>query len=89
MKEAELIPIDPVKRIKGKITKVDPTGFGFITSAEQPFTTFFFHLSALMHNTKHFTELKKGDSVMFEPIDFTDPITNEYKGWRGIKIEVI
>jgi len=67
----------------GKIIKLSPKGFGFITSIELPYTRIFFHWSALLQSTKKFTELKIGDKVEFESKDV------DGKGMRAIKISVV
>lgn len=77
------IAIDTEKRYRGKITGIDGKGFGFIVSLEIPFTRIFFHWSHLNQQTKHFTELHKGDTVEFNAIVFED------KGIRAIKITVL
>jgi cold shock CspA family protein len=93
MKEAEVNPIItdekieevpteelPTKRITGRIIKLGARGWGFISSAEHPFTRIFFHWSDL--NPKlHFLSLKKGMNLSFEcAID-------EEKGLRAFKID--
>lgn len=89
MKEAEVIPLntDPIVRIEGHITRIfdeeGTGGYGFISSRSKPYTRIFFHWSALVPNTKDFTELKKGDKVKFDLIKYED------KGWRALKIEVL
>jgi len=69
--------------LTGKIIKLSPQGYGFITSKERPFTRIFFHWSALVQSTKKFPELKIGDKVEFEPREVND------KGLRAIKINVV
>lgn len=71
------------KEIEGKITKVDPAGYGFITSPDLPFTRIFFHWTALKQNTLHFLKLEKNMRVRFTPVDFYE------KGFRAMKITVI
>lgn len=71
------------KRIIGKVTKVDPKGWGFISSKDIPFTRVFFHWTSLLQNTLNFTELKKGMMVEFIPTK------DEEKGTRAIKIKVL
>ena len=71
------------KEIEGKITKIDPAGYGFIISPDLPFTRIFFHWTALRQDTLNFLELKKGMRVKFTPIDFND------KGYRAMKVFVI
>lgn len=71
------------KRIVGKITKLHPKGWGFITSMEIPFTRIFFHWSALIQETIKFPELKRGMEVEF--VAREDP----EKGYRAFKIDVL
>ena len=71
------------ERVRGKIIKVAPDGWGFISSKEIEFTRIFFHWTALQQDTLHFKELKKGMLVEFEPLEI------EGKGIRAIKIKVI
>lgn len=75
-------PIEGEKRVKGKIFKLSPQGYGFISSHDIPFTRIFFHWSSLRANTKKFTDLKVGDLVEFTPSDTKD------KGTRAIRISV-
>jgi cold shock CspA family protein len=70
------------ERIEGTIIKLDD-GWGFISSHAIPYTRIFFHWSALNQDTLHFTQLKKGMEVEFEPMEFPG------KGLRAIKIKVI
>jgi cold shock CspA family protein len=71
------------ERITGKIIKVSPDGWGFITSKEIKFTRIFFHWSALNQDTLHFTELERGMEVEFEPLEVSG------KGVRAIRIKVL
>lgn len=71
------------KRVKGKIFKVSPKGFGFIISKDMPFTRIFFHWTSLNQNTLNFTELRKGMEVEFTPIELED------KGCRAYRIQVL
>ncbi len=66
----------------GKIIKIDPKGYGFITSLELPYTRIFFHWSALNQDVK-FDKLKINDKVEFE-----SKIVGE-KGVRAIKIGLL
>jgi len=76
-------------RIKGKIIKVHPSGYGFIISDEIKFVKFFFHWTGLSQNTK-FPELKPGMKVEFVPINLDELRDgNINRGPRAIKIEVI
>lgn len=70
-------------RLTGKIIKVSPGGWGFISSKDIEFTRIFFHWTGLQQNTLHFKELKKGMQVEFEPLEV------EGKGYRAIKIKVL
>lgn len=71
------------KRIRGKVTRVDPKGFGFIISREIPFTRIFFHWSGLVQSTRNFKDLEKGMMVEFNPLLVPD------KGYRALRIEVV
>jgi len=78
-------PEEPIKsneRIEGRIIQLK-NGWGFISSHAIPYTRIFFHWSALNQDTLHFTKLKKGMLVEFEPMEFPG------KGLRAIKIKVI
>lgn len=78
------------KRIKGKIIRVDPKGYGFIISNELPFERIFFHWSSLRGNTLRFPELKRGMTVEFVARDQgKDEVTHENKGYKAIRIEVV
>ncbi|HEY4698987.1 MAG TPA: cold shock domain-containing protein [Nitrososphaerales archaeon] len=81
MQEAEVIPLNG--RITGRIIKISPSGWGFISSRAKPFTRIFFHWSGLLPTTKNFKELTTGMSVEFELVDYKD------KGWRAFRIGVI
>jgi cold shock CspA family protein len=70
------------ERIEGKIVKLDD-GWGFVASKAIPYTRIFFHWSALNQDTLHFTQLKKGMTIEFEPLEIPD------RGLRAIKIKVI
>ncbi len=70
--------------IKGKIIHLDSkAGWGFISSDEIQFTRIFFHWTALLQNTLHFSKLKFGMKLEFKSFFIPD------KGWRAIKIKVI
>lgn len=71
------------KRVQGKITRVDPRGFGFITSIDIPYTRIFFHWSGLLQTTRNFKDLEKGLRVEF------NPFLIKGKGYRALKIEVV
>lgn len=71
------------KRYKGKITKISPEGWGFISSKEIPFTRIFFHWTALKQDTKHFTELQNQMQVEFNTVKHPE------KGLRATKLRVI
>jgi cold shock CspA family protein len=83
-REDEELNNSPVvrERITGKIIKVSPEGWGFITSKDIKFTRIFFHWSALNQDTLHFTELERGMEVEFEPLEVSG------KGVRAIRIKV-
>ena len=76
-------PITEEKRIRGKIIKVSPGGWGFISSKEIKFTRIFFHWTSLRQDTVKFADLKNGMKVEFTPIEV------EGKGWRAIKINIL
>ena len=71
------------ERVEGKITKVHPDGWGFISSKEIKFTRIFFHWTSLKQDTLKFQELKNGMKVEFTPVEV------EGKGYRAIKIRVV
>lgn len=71
------------ERVVGKIIKLHPDGWGFISSKEIKFTRIFFHWSSLNHKTKNFTELKVGMKLEFTPL------RTEKDGVRAIKIQVL
>lgn len=71
------------RRVVGKIIKVSPDGWGFISSKEIKFTRIFFHWTSLRQDTLNFVNLKNGQRVEFTPIEI------EGKGTRAIKIKVI
>lgn len=78
------------KRIKGKIIRVDPKGYGFIISNELPFERIFFHWSSLRSNTLRFPELRRGMTVEFVARDQgKDEVTHENKGYKAIRIVVV
>ena len=81
--EPETPEVANEKRVKGKIFKLSPQGYGFISSHDIPFTRIFFHWSSLKADTKNFTQLKVGDRVEFTPSDTKD------KGVRAIRIVVL
>lgn len=80
-------PVDlaktPDKRVTGKIIKVSPKGFGFISCKEIPFTRIFFHWTSLKQDTLNFALLHQGHMVEFTPR------VVEGKGTRAIKIKVL
>lgn len=83
-KEEPVEDTPPIReRYVGKIIKVHPDGWGFITTKEIQFTRIFYHWSGLNQDTLHFTELEKGMDVEFEVIEVP------YKGLRAIKIKVL
>ena len=71
------------KRVVGRLIKVDPKGYGFISSKEIPYTRIFFHWTGLLQDTKNFAELENGQFVEFETMRV------EGKGVRAIKIRVV
>lgn len=100
MKEAEVTPLntssEPINedsstrtRIKGKILKTYPGGYGFITSEERKFTRFYFYWTALRNRTKNFVDIKPNDPCEFEPFEYIDHKSGENKGWRAKDIEIL
>ena len=81
--QAKLNETTETKRVEGKIIKVSDEGWGFISSRDIKFTRIFFHWTALLQNTKNFTELKMGMRVEFTPISIPE------KGVRAVKINVL
>lgn len=82
--EPDATPITPgEKRVIGKIIKVSPQGWGFISTKEIKFTRIFFHWTSLKWDTTRFPNLKIAMKVEFTPIEV------EGKGWRAIKIKVL
>ncbi len=71
------------QRVIGKIIKVSPGGWGFISSKDIKFTRIFFHWTSLNQDTLKFTEIKTGMKVEFTPVEI------EGKGFRAIKINII
>jgi cold shock CspA family protein len=67
----------------GKIIKLSPDGWGFISTKDKPFTRIFFHWTGLNSDTLNFIKLRKGMIVNFECIRYQD------KGYRAIRIDVI
>jgi cold shock CspA family protein len=83
--------MNDTKKIKGKIIKIHPDGYGFIISDEMKFIKFFFHWTSLNHSTKKFPELKSGMKVEFVPV-LNDDVNEEdekKKGPHAIKIEIL
>lgn len=81
--EVEEEPTDK-KRVVGKIVFLnEEDGWGFIISKEIKFSRIFFHWTALEQSTLHFTELKKGMQVEFNPKWY------EENGWRAIRLVVL
>lgn len=79
----EILEITKDTRMKGKVIRVDPRGFGFISSKEIEFTRIFFYWTALVSNTLNFKELRTGMDVEFTPVSVPE------KGYRAIKVKVI
>ena len=50
----------------GRIIKVSPKGWGFISSSDLPFTRIFFHWSKLKITTLNFADIRKGMIAEFE-----------------------
>lgn len=72
-----------IEPIIGKITHIDPKGFGFIISEAVEFTRIFFHWTALKQDTLNFKELSVNMRVRFIPIEIPD------RGFRALRVEVI
>lgn len=75
--------MDNNTKIEGKIIKLSPQGWGFITSPEIKFTRIFFHWSALTQSTLKFPDLKMHMKVRFVAVEHKD------YGWRAYRVEVI
>ena len=69
-------------RVNGKIIKVSPKGYGFISSKEIEFTRIFFHWTSLRPDTLTFKELRAGMKVSFVDQNVED------RGHRAIKVKV-
>lgn len=76
-------------RVRGKIVKLHPSGYGFIVSDAMPFTRIYFFWSALEPGEPNFLELKFNDEVEFEIIDYIDKSTGKSKGPRAAHIKVV
>lgn len=84
--ETHTVPVGT--RVNGVIYHLDENrGYGFIMSDSSgyKFTRIFFHWTALEEDTLHFTELKKGMKVEFEPRIFDNEGKKRY---RAIRISV-
>lgn len=81
--EVKPVTTEVPERVTGKIIKLSPGGWGFLSTKEIKFTRIFFHWTALEQNTLNFTELKMGMNLSFKPIKLVD------KGWRAIQIHVV
>jgi cold shock CspA family protein len=79
----DVTTIKPGDTLEGKVIKVHPNGWGFITSVDLKFTRIFFHWTGLVQNTKKFPELRIGDKVRFVIQQ------NQEDAWKAIKIEVL
>jgi cold shock CspA family protein len=77
------------KRIQGKIIRVDPRGFGFITSNDIPFERIFWHWTSLSFDTLRFPDIRRGMKVEFVPRHQGKDENNKDKGWKAIRIEVV
>lgn len=84
MKEAEVIPIEPAVKHKGKITRVDlDKGYGFISSPNVKFRRIFFHWEYLVQDTLKFEKLTRGMKVEFELVDKGD------ENYHAMKVRVV
>jgi cold shock CspA family protein len=72
----------PEVRLHGKIIKVSPQGYGFISSKDIEFTRIFFHWTSLRPDTLPFKELRAGMKVSFVDQNVED------RGHRAIKVKV-
>ncbi len=84
-REGEPVDITPPteNRVVGKVIKVSPKGFGFISSKDIAFTRIFFHWTSLRQDTLNFKDVHVGQMVEFTPR------VVEGKGTRAIKIKVL
>lgn len=86
VKEAEVNPLNTEepnteeKRVKGKVIKIHPDGYGFVSTKEIPFTKIYFHWTNLDHSVQ-FLDLKYNMKVSFIAQQIPE------KGWRAIKIK--
>lgn len=69
--------------MKGKIRKLHPKGWGFITSPELKFRRIFFHWQFLVNDTVKFENLKLNMHVEFELADLGND------NYRAMKVRVI
>lgn len=77
------------RRIQGKIIRVDPRGFGFMTSEELPFERIFWHWTSLQLNTLKFPAVKRGMKVEFVARHQGQDHEGKDRGYKAIRIEVI
>jgi cold shock CspA family protein len=77
------------KRIQGKIIRVDPRGFGFITTNEMPFERIFWHWTSLTQDTLKFPAIKRGMKVEFVPRHQGKDELGKDRGFKAIRIEII
>lgn len=77
------------KRIIGKIIRVDPRGFGFISSNDIPFERIFWHWTSLMFDTLRFPEVRRGMKVEFIPRHQGRDAAGKDKGYKAIRISII
>lgn len=71
------------RREVGKIIKLHPSGWGFISCHEIKFTRIFFHWTSLRQDTLNFAYVTVGMMAEFTPIEV------EGKGTRAIKIKIL
>lgn len=81
---SELNQLTEIKEAKGKIVKVSPQGWGFISSKDIPFKRIFFHWSVVRQFD--FTDLKYGMRVTFNAQYHSDKPPDEQ--WRADKVTV-
>ena len=76
-------------KVEGRIIKVSPKGYGFITSESHQFIKFYFHWTGLVQETKKFPELKEGMKVKFVAQPEMVAANGIKRGPLAILIEVI
>jgi hypothetical protein len=77
------------RRIQGKIIRVDPRGYMFITSEHLPFKRIFGHWTSLTPDTLEFPEVKRGMKCEFLARDQGRDRNGREKGYKAIRISII